>query len=242
MGHGDELPVRVVKPEGGTCQRNGLAGFGIHLYDLDIAFKIAVIGKIAIGLSVLRDIHLKVRQQLPAFPAFDLMHHINAVRKVLGLGKPVFITDEMIALRISGVVVAAHRFQIYRKFSAGLRRFQLGAAVVRVLDDGNIAFGDLLGHIQCGAVIFHGVALRLGTHGVHRAVQQIALARRDFTDRPIVSAGIIDGRELAVFIRHIGVHKLAALVYAVDCTGQLGVALRCSGGAVAFRDGGIPLF
>ena len=47
---------------------------------------------------------------------------------------------------------------------------------------------------------------------------------------------------MAISVRHIGVHKLPALVYAIDRAGQLGIALGCSGGAVAFRNGGVPLF
>ena len=75
----DERPVRAVKPEACACQRNNLAGFGIHLDDLDIALKIAVVGKVAVGLPVFCNIHIKIGQKLPAVPALDLMNAVNAV-------------------------------------------------------------------------------------------------------------------------------------------------------------------
>ena len=46
----DERPVRAVEPEACACQRNDLACFSVHLDDLDIALKIAVVGKVAVGL------------------------------------------------------------------------------------------------------------------------------------------------------------------------------------------------
>ncbi len=78
----DERPVRAVEPEACTCQRNDPARFGIHLDDLDITLKIAVACKVAIGLSILRDIHIEIGKQLTAVPALGLVHRVDAVGQV----------------------------------------------------------------------------------------------------------------------------------------------------------------
>ena len=75
----DERPVRAVDPEACTRQRNDLARFGIHLDDLDITLKIAVVGKVAIGLPVLGDIHIEIGKQLTTVPALGLMHRVDAI-------------------------------------------------------------------------------------------------------------------------------------------------------------------
>ena len=75
----DERPVRAVDPEACTRQRNDLARFGIHLDDLDITLKIAVVGKVAIGVPVLGDIHIEIGKQLTAVPALGLMHRVDAI-------------------------------------------------------------------------------------------------------------------------------------------------------------------
>ena len=111
-----------------------------------------------------------------------------------------------------------------------------------MLDDGDFALDDLLGHIVCCGVIFHGVVLRLCADGINGAVQQIALGGRDLTDGPVIAADIVFRSKLPVCVRGVGVHKLVALVNAVDGTGKGGIALRQTHFGVALGDGGIPLF
>ena len=111
-----------------------------------------------------------------------------------------------------------------------------------MLDDGDSALDDLLGHIVCRGVVFHGVVLCLCADGINGAVQQIALGGRDLTDGPVVAADIVFRGELPVGIRSVGVHKLVALIDAVDGTGKGGIALRQTRFGVALGDGHIPLF
>ena len=73
------------------------------------------------------------------------------------------------------------------------------------------------------------------------AVQQIALGGADFPDRPIIAADIIVCGKLTVHICSVAVHQRVALIHAVDRTGQRGVALCRTCGAVALGHGSVPL-
>ena len=238
----NERPVRAVEPEACACQRNDLARFGIHLDDLDIALEIAVVGKVAIGLSVLGDIHIEIGKQLTAVPTLGLMHRVDAVGQVFCGRIAVFITGQIVTLGCLGVVIRACGFQENRKLRSDLRRFKLGFAVVGVFDDSDSALDDLLGHIACRGVIFHGVVLRRCADRINSVVQQVALGGRDLTNGPVVAADIVFRGELTVGIRGVGVHKLVALINTVNGTGKGGIALRQTRFGVALSNGDIPLF
>ena len=238
----NERPVRAVEPEACACQRNDLARFGIHLDDLDIALEIAVVGKVAIGLSVLGDIHIEIGKQLTAVPTLGLMHRVDAVGQVFCGRIAVFITGQIVTLGCLGVVIRACGFQENRKLRSDLRRFKLGFAVVGVFDDSDSALDDLLGHIACRGVIFHGVVLRRCADRINGVVQQVALGGRDLTNGPVVAADIVFRGELTVGIRGVGVHKLVALINTVNGTGKGGIALRQTRFGVALSNGDIPLF
>ena len=238
----DERPVRAVEPEACACQRNDLACFSVHLDDLDIALKIAVVCKVVIGLPVLGDIHIEIGKQLTAVPALGLMHRVDAVGQVFCDCIAVFVADQVVTLGCLGTVIRACGFQENRKLRSGLRCFKLGFAVVGVLDDGDLALDDLFGHIVCRGVVFHGVVFCLCADGINGAVQQVALGGRDLTDGPVIPADIIFRGELSVDIGGVGVHKLVALIDAVDGTGKSGVALRHTRFGIALGDDDIPLF
>ena len=238
----DERPVRAIESEACACQRNDLARFGVHLDDLDIALKIAIVGKVAIGLPVLGDIHIEIGKQLTAVPALGLMHRVDAVGQVFCDRIAVFVAGQVVTLGCLGAVIRACGFQKHRKFRSGLRRFKLGVAVVRVLNDGDSALDDLLGHIVCGGVVFHSVVFCLCADGINGAVQQVALGGRALTNGPVIAADIVFRGELPVGIRSVGAHKLVALVDAVNSTGKGSIALRQTRFGVALGDGDIPLF
>jgi len=170
------------------------------------------------------------------------MHRVDAVGQVFCGRIAVFVADQVVTLGCLGAVIRACGFQKDRKLRSGLRRFKLGFAVIGVLDDGDSALDDLFGHIVCRGVIFHGVVLRLCADGINGAVQQIALGGRDLTDGPVVAADIVFRGELSVGIRGVSVHKLVALIDAVNGTGKGGVALRQTRFGVALGDSDIPLF
>ena len=72
-------------------------------------------------------------------------------------------------------------------------------------------------------------------------IQQIALGRADFPDRPVIAAHIRGRHKLAFSIGGVRVNQCIALVHAVDRTGQRRVALGGAVAAVALDDGGVPL-
>ena len=225
-----------------TCSRigNGIAGFCVHLDDLNEGLEVGVVDEVAVGLAVLSNKHIKVAHQLTALPAGDLMHGIHAVGQVLALDKAVFIAGQIVPLRILCRLIAACGFQIDSEHSTFFGSFDLRIAVIRVLDDGDIALLHLLGysHSTC-SVQLNGVIGRLCTDRINSAVQQIALGGTDLTNRPVVAADIIAGGELAVLVGVVGIHKLIALINAVGGTGKRSVALRRSDLTVTLSDGDI---
>lgn len=168
------------------------------------------------------------------------MHGIHAVGQVLALGKAVFIAGQIVPLRILCRFIAACGFQIDGEYCAFFGSFDLRIAVIRVLDDGDIALLHLLGnsHSRC-SVQLNGVIGRLCTDRINGAVQKIALGGTDLTNRPVVTADIIAGGELAVLVGVVGIHKLIALIDAVGGTGKRSITLRRSDFAVALGDGDI---
>ena len=168
------------------------------------------------------------------------MHGIHAVGQVLALGKAVFIAGQVVPLRILCRLIAAGRFQINGEYCTLLGSFDLRIAVIRVLDDGDIALLHLLAHSHGRrSVQLNGVIGRLCTDRINGAVQQIALGGADLTNRPVVAADIIAGGELAVLVGVVGIHKLIALIDAVGGTGKRSVALRRSDLTVTLSDGDI---
>ena len=241
-GHFHLGAIRTEDLEARTCIGNGIAGLRIHLDDLNEGLEVSVVDEVAVGLAVLSNKHIKVAHQLTTLPAGNLMHGVHAVGQVLALGKAVSIAGQIVPLRILCRLIAAGRFQIDGEYCTLLGSFDLRIAVIRVLDDGDIALLHLLGysHSRC-SVQLNGVIGRLCTDRINGAVQQIALGGADLTNRPVVAADIIAGGELAVLVGVVGIHKLIALIDAVGGTGKRSVALRRSGLAVALGDGNIEL-
>ena len=239
-GHFHLGAIRTKDLEARTRIGNGIAGFCVHLDDLNEGLEVGVVDEVAVGLAVLSNKHIKVAHQLTALPAGDLMHGIHAVGQVLALEKAVFIAGQIVPLRILCRLIAAGRFQINGEYCTLLGSFDLRIAVIRVLDDGDIALLHLLGnsHGRCG-VQLNSVIGRLCTDRINGAVQQITLGGADLTNCPVVAADIIAGGELASFIGVVGIHKLIALIDAVGGTGKRSITLRHSALTVALGDGDI---
>ena len=241
-GHFHLGVIRTEDLEASTRIGNGIAGLCVHLDDLNEGLKVGVVDEVAVGLAVLSNEHIKVAHQFTALPAGNLMHGIHAVGQVLTLGKAVFITGQVVPLRILCCLIAAGRFQIDSEHRALLGSFDLRIAVIRVLDDGDIALLHLLGNSHSRrSVQLNGVIGRLCTDRINGAVQQIALGGADLTNRPVVAADIIAGGELTVLVGVVSIHKLITLIDSVGSTGKRSVALRCSGLAVALGYGDIEL-
>ena len=236
-GHCYGVAIRVINLKSRTGVRNGLSGFCVLFHDFDEAVKGCVVDKIAIGSPILRNEHIKVGHQLAAFPARNLMDGVDAVRHILGLGKAVFITGEIITLGVLGNLVAACGFQVHGKLCAAFGRFNLRITVIGVLNDGNIALCDLLGHIICRLIMLHGIKLRLCTDLMDGGIKQITLRGSDFSHRPVVIADIFFGNELPVFVGGVGIHKGFALIDAVNSTGKRSITLRRADFSVALSNG-----
>ena len=239
-GHFHLGAIRTEDLEARTRIGNGIAGLRIHLDDLNEGLEVGVIDEVAVGLAVLGNEHIKVAHQLTALPAGDLMHGIHAVGQVLALGKAVFIAGQVVPLCILCRLIAACGFQIDSEHSTFFGSFDLRIAVIRVLDDGDIALLHLLGNSHSRrSVQLNGVIGRLCTDRINGAVQQIALGGTDLTNRPVVAADIIAGGKLAVLVGVVGIRKLIALINAIGGTGKRSVALRRSDLTVTLSDGDI---
>ena len=165
------------------------------------------------------------------------MDGVDAVRHILGLGKAVFITGEIITLGILGNLVAASGFQIHRKLGTIFGCFDLRITVIGVLDDGDIALCDLLGHIICRLIMLHGIKLRLCTDLMNGGIKQITLGGCDFSHRPVVIADILLGYELPVFVGGVGINKCFALIDAINSPGKRSITLRRAVFSVALGNG-----
>lgn len=89
-----------------------------------MALKVGVVDEIAVGLSVLRDIHLKF-YEFSSGPAERLTNRVNPVWEIDALAVAVFVANKVIALGFLSIFIAARRFQIDFKLCAFLRRFDL---------------------------------------------------------------------------------------------------------------------
>ena len=236
-GHCYGVAIRVINLKSRTGVRNGLSGFCVLLHDFDEAVKGCIVDKVAISRPVLRDEHIKVGHQLAALPPGHLMDGVNAVRHILGLSKAVFVTGEIITLGSLCAIIGASGFQMHRKLGTIFGCFDLRITVIGVLDDGDIALCDLLGHIICRLIMLHGIKLRLCTDLMNGGIKQIALGGCDFSHRPVVIADILLSNELPVFVGGVGIHKGFALIDAVNSTGKRSIALRCAGFSIALGNG-----
>ena len=153
------------------------------------------------------------------------MDGVDTVRHILCLGKAVLIASEDITLGFLCIFKASCRFQIDLKGSPDFGRFNLGFAVIGVLDNSDIAFDNLLIYIIGGRVIFHGIKLWLCSYLVGGRVKQISLGRADFSDSPVITADIILCGKLTVVVCGVGVNQFFALVNAVNRTCKRSVAL-----------------
>ena len=236
-GHCYGVAVRVINLEARTGVRNSLSGFCVLLHDFDEAVKGCIVDKVAISRPILRNEHIKVGHQFAAFPAGNLMDGVDAVRHILGLSKAVFVTGEIITLGSLCAIIGACGFQIHGKLSTIFGCFDLRFAVIGVLNNGDIALCDLLGHIICRLIMLHGIKLRLCTDLMDGGIKQIALGGCNLSHRPVVIADILLGNELPIFVGGVGINKGFALIDAVNSTGKRSITLRRAGFGIALGNG-----
>lgn len=126
--------------------------------------------------------------------------------------KAILVTGENITLGFLCSVIAARRLEINLELRTCFRGFDLSFPVAGVLDDGDVAFDDLLRYIVGCVVQLDLVQFRLRTYLVNGGIQQIPLAGVDFTNRPVGITDIIICGELTVLIGGIAVNEGIALI------------------------------
>ena len=94
-----------------------------------------------------------------------------------------------------------------------------------MLDNGDIAFNDVLIHIGILGVEFYGVVLSRAVNVIDSCVEQVTLRRSDFTDAPIITAYIVVGDKVTVLIGCISVYESFTLIYTVHSAAESGIAL-----------------
>ena len=174
--HSHLFSVFIVYLKSCTLVRNGFSRFRIHLYDLDIAFKLRIVDEVSVGLSVLADVHIKISHKLSTFPALGLMNRVNSTGHILGLCKAVFIARQVITFYFSSIFITACALKINLKFSSHFRSFYLSRAVIGMLDYCDISLDNVLGHCHRNGVMLNGIILSFCTNRVHSFIKQISLA------------------------------------------------------------------
>lgn len=113
------------------------------------------------------------------------MDRVHAVRKILALGKSVFIADQGISFGFTGGIEAAGGLEIDLEGCAFFGSLDLCLAVVGVLDDSDIALDDAFRHISGGRVIeFDAVVFCFSADRINCGIEQISFGRSDLTDSP----------------------------------------------------------
>ena len=120
---------------------------------------------------MLIDNHIEVGNKLRALVTFCLMHGVNAVGQLLGLCKAILTCDENVALRFLCSVIAASRPEINFKFCTDFGRLDLRAAVVVVLNNGDLTENDIFGHGHGNGIVLNGEIAGLCTDGIDCFVQ-----------------------------------------------------------------------
>ena len=146
VAHGNEAAVGSVDLK--TCSgiRDGLACGAVGLDHVEIGLEVSVVNEIAIDFAVLADEHLKGIEQFTAVPALDLLYHVYAVGQVYGFGIAELVAGEDISLGGFGCFVAACALEIDFKHGTDFGCFDLGGAVIGMLDEGDLSLDDMVFH------------------------------------------------------------------------------------------------
>ena len=230
VAHGYETAVGSVDLKACARIRDGLARSAVGLNYVEIGLEVCVVNEVAIYFAVLADEHLKGIEQLSAIPALDLSYHVYAVRQVDGFGIAELITGEDISLGGFGGFIAACALEIDFKHGTDFGSFDLGGAVIGMLDDGDLALDDILVHVGIDGVQLNGILACVGVDIIDGFVEQVSFGGADLTDRPfhVLVARIVVSKEISVLVCRIGVDERTILEYAVYCTFEGSIALGLS--------------
>ena len=106
----------------------------------------------------------------------------------------------------------------------------------------DFAFDGLLFNADWNLVMFQRILVRFSADRVFRSIQEVSAGRRNLLNIPVIPAYVLFRRELAAGVCGVLVNEIAAVIHAVHCTGNGGIALCGSGFRVHLCDGCFPLF
>ena len=186
---------------------------------------------------MLADNHVKVRNELCALIALNLMHGVSTIGQIFGLVESVCIGYQQIAFAVFCGGVRTCGFQIHLKFRADFGCFDLRIAVVVMLDNRDFAENRILCNHHRNGIVFDCKVFRFCADMVHSFVEQISLRRNQLAERPILTADVFLGCERIVTVCCIGINELVAVIDTVYSTFECCVPLRFACNAVLFLDG-----
>ena len=122
--------IGVADLDSGPRKRNNFAGFGVFLLEADEGGKGGVIEDEIIGFFMFGNEHGEIRDKFLPLGAFGLMHHIQAVWKVLRLGKTMGIGNQKIPFGFFGIFIASGAGKVNLEFCAFFRLLHLAGVSV----------------------------------------------------------------------------------------------------------------
>ena len=135
------------------------------------------------------------------------------------------VCNQVVPLRIPGILIRTGGFQEHLKFCSGLNRLQTGGAVIHMFDKIQAAEDDILIDVQLFRVLLQCILSGCHTEPIDSLIQKISFRRCNLTDVPTIAAWIVVGQEISVFIRHIGIYELIITINTVNRSGKCGIAL-----------------
>ena len=220
--------VGVANLETDTGGRDNLASFRILFHDFNFSFKGGVVNEVAIGFAIFTDIHIKCRHKLFTFKSFGLLDGVNTIRQPIGsFSKAIRISYEQCSFSFSCVLIRTCTLEEYLKDRIFFGMLNLSRAIVCMFDDGDLATDDCFVHIDILGVKLYAVVAGICIHIINSGIKHVSFTGGDFTNCPfiIITARIVFGNKPTIFIRCVGVNKVAVFINAVNCAFKGSIAL-----------------
>ena len=219
--------VANFKAESG--QRNDFSRFRVLFHHFQLRFKRSVVDEVAVHLPLLADMHVKGRESLCALPAFCLFDRIHPSGQPLADGISILVGHQPVPFAFFSLLIASGSLEKHLEFRADLRCFNLCAAIVVVLQDGDAALNDRFPDSQRLPIVFHRVLAWLHAQLVFLCVQLVPQTGGNFLQRPASAARIPVGGEPPTSVCGIHLLQQAMTVQTILCSGQAPLSLRRAG-------------
>ena len=190
------MVITIVNLECCTFVWDSFTRFLIKFNYLEIRFKILVVDKEFVCLTIGIDKHIKIGYFFSAIPSLCLMDCVNTIRQKFCTCKTVFVTNNGISFVFICIYKRTCRFKINLKLCTFFGCFDLSFTIISMFNNTDFTLDNLFHNCHIGSVIvFDCIIFRVCTYFIHRIVKQISLTRSNFLYRPIFSANIIVGSE-----------------------------------------------